>query len=161
MIPQQVNNVHWNYLQALDADALVLSRYIEFSPENYNTFSIELARLLMAAASEVDVVAKIACEHAGAREASGINSYREVLTERWPNLAGSQVEIARFGMQLTPWENWRTGSNPDWWRSYNQVKHERHNHYGQANLQNALNAVGGLFVMLLYAFPEEAESGRL
>ncbi len=45
-IAHSVNNQHWNYLLALDADATELSRYIEFTPKNYKTYSLEIARLL-------------------------------------------------------------------------------------------------------------------
>lgn len=38
---------------ALDADATVISRQIEFTPENFGTCSIEPARLLVSAASDV------------------------------------------------------------------------------------------------------------
>ena len=61
VIRQTHNNRHWNYFLALDRDAAVIARFVEFSTDNFGTYSIELARLLMAAASEVDVVAKLAC----------------------------------------------------------------------------------------------------
>ncbi len=162
MIRQRVNNVHWNYLLALDADTAIVSRYVEFNPANYAAYSLELARLLMAAASEVDVVAKLACRRVNpATTASNIDEYRLELVPARLNLPKYPIQINRFGLDLEPWSSWCTGTHPDWWRAYNAVKHERHNEYAQANLKNALNAVGGLFVMLLYAFPDEAHDGLL
>jgi hypothetical protein len=53
-------------------------------------------------------------------------------------------------------------TNPDWWRSYNRVKHQRHSHFHEANLQNTINAVGALLIATVYyykyAFSAEAES---
>ena len=48
----------WNYSFCLEEDIIALSRWIEFSAENERVYSIELARLLMTAGAEVDVVAK-------------------------------------------------------------------------------------------------------
>jgi hypothetical protein len=50
--------LHWNYFIALEEDMQALSRYIEFCDDNLDVYSIELAHLLFAAASEVDVLAK-------------------------------------------------------------------------------------------------------
>ncbi|MBI1210460.1 MAG: hypothetical protein GC190_03280 [Alphaproteobacteria bacterium] len=41
----------------LEADLERLSRFVEFTPDNYDSYSVETARILMAAAAEVDVVA--------------------------------------------------------------------------------------------------------
>jgi len=54
--------LHWNYFLALESDLERVSRYIEFDKANFKTYSIELAHLLLAASSEVDVVAKTLCQ---------------------------------------------------------------------------------------------------
>ena len=60
MAIEEINKlVHWNYFLAFDSDAEKLSRYIEFTTDNFEAYSIELVRLLLSAASEVDVVAKL------------------------------------------------------------------------------------------------------
>lgn len=162
MIPQNANNRHWNYFLALDADAALLSRYIEFTPDNFATYSIELARLLMSTASEVDVVAKLACAHVSAtQKAKCIVDYQKILTAGRANLPSYPVSVRRFGLDMTPWSNWVEGKSPDWWRAYTDVKHERNNHFSAANLKNTLNALAGLYVMLIYAFPAEATQGLL
>lgn len=61
--------------------------------------------------------------------------------------------IPRYGLQRVPWCAWASGSNknPDWWRSYNRVKHERNAHFQEATLENAIDAMGALLVvMFLY-----------
>jgi hypothetical protein len=45
--------------------------------------------------------------------------------------------------------------NPNWWRSYNDVKHERQGHFASANLGNALDAMAGLFVLVSYLCEKE------
>lgn len=148
MIKFAGGKLHWNYFLALERDAEALSRYVEFCDANRSAFSLELAHLLFAAASEVDVVAKGLCKivtpHA---RCENINNYRSIITKALPDFALTTVEIPRHEMTLTPWENWSKGKNPDWWKSYNNVKHERDKYFNEATLQNMLNAMGALMVI--------------
>jgi hypothetical protein len=142
---------HWNYFLCLEDDIERLSRWIEFSPENESVYSIELARLLMTAAAEVDVVARALCKliEPNAR-AESITSYQSVLMAAVPMLPQAIVELPRYGLSFQPWLNWKTPKTPpQWWSGNNKVKHHRSEHFKQANLRNVLNAVAGLLLLLL------------
>lgn len=153
---------HWNYFLALEEDVSRLSRYLELTQANFNAYSLELARILFAAASEVDVVAKRLCERIeGAADADSINKYRGAIAPAYPEFATSTVSLPKFGLSLTPWEQWGKSRNPVWWTAYNKVKHHRHTDFERANLKNALNAVAGLFVLLLFFYGTEAATGGL
>ena len=154
---------HWNYLLALDADLVVLSRYVEFSDQNFKCFSIEIARILLAAAAEVDVVCKQLCQKVDATSSAGkINAYRTELKASFPVIPKLKVGLPRFGLTLQPWKEWNKADGvPVWWTAYNKVKHHRHTHYERASLKNALNAVAGLFVVVLRLYREKAQSGEL
>jgi len=154
---------HWNYFLALDADLVVLSRYVEFAEANYKCYSLEMARILLAAAAEADVVCKQLCSSTSkASKADGIDAYREELNEAYPGVARLVVQIPRFRLRLQPWRKWTTGkSNPIWWGAYNGLKHRRHTDYQGANLENTLDAVAGLYVLLLYLHRIEAQYGLL
>jgi hypothetical protein len=78
------------------------------------------------------------------------------------DLPTMQIHAPRYGLTLTPWENWSKGINPDWWRSYNNVKHQRDQYFNQATLQNALNAMGALLALNfhLYRFQAADEMKR-
>lgn len=161
-ISQLTNNHHWNHFLMLDSDTIELSRFIEFAPANYRTYSLELAGLLMSAAAEVDVVAKLACVRADASaKRANIRDYYKILSLHRPKLKDYPVRIDRFGLKFKPWTSWTSTQSPKWWEACNQVKHRRDAEFPAANLKNALNAVAGLFVMLLYAFPDEAQNGSL
>lgn len=152
--------IHWNYFLALEKDLETVSRYIEFTDKNFDVFSIELAHLLFAAASEVDVIAKILCERFSPTSCPGnINEYRPILLGRLPNLPNVEVFVPRFGITLKPWDNWNRPNNPDWWRSYNNVKHERDLYFNEATLKNALNALGGLLILTYYHYSHSLSSG--
>ncbi|MEK6685359.1 MAG: hypothetical protein AABY99_03115 [Pseudomonadota bacterium] len=142
---------HLNYFSCLEDDLLVLSRWIEFSENNESVYSIELARLLMTAAAEVDVVAKAICATIDKqRKAESINIYQQVLIQALPMLPSAQVDMPRFGLSFHPWANWATPKTPpDWWQGNNKVKHQRHTHFDRASLKNVLDSVAGLLVLLL------------
>ena len=145
--------LHWNYFVALERDLEIVSRYIEFSEPNFQVFSIELAHLLFAAASEADVVAKLLCEHVSPAAPRGnINEYKEILLPEIPDLPATSVFVPRYGLTFEPWSNWVGPSNPDWWRSYNNVKHERAAYFHEATLKNALNALGGLLILIFHLY---------
>jgi|SRR4030042_2799814 hypothetical protein len=154
---------HWNYLLSLEKDLEVLSRYIEFSDKNFPCYSLEIARILFSAASEVDVVAKQLCVKVNPNSsASNINQYRDETRNAYPNLPNFKVTMPRFGLELSPWTNWNdTNGVPDWWTAYNKVKHHRNTDFDKGNLGNCLNAVAGLFVIVLYFYKEKAERAEL
>ena len=148
MIYATSGKLHWNYFIALERDLEVVSRYVEFTTNNLGVYSIELAHLLFAAASEVDVVAKLVCQCASPElPRNNINQYRAILMATFPDLPTKQVFVPRYGLTLTPWDNWNGPDNPHWWRSYNKVKHERDAHFREATLKNALNALGALLIV--------------
>jgi hypothetical protein len=156
------NRLHWNYFLALEQDMERTARYIELCHANRDVFSIELAHLLFAAASEVDVLAKCICKRIMPNAPCGnIKDYRRIFTGAAklpandvgyiPSLAKLDVYLPRYGMKLSPWAKWAKGAeNPDWWTSYNNVKHERNRFFQEATLQNALDALAGLLVMNYY-----------
>ncbi len=147
------SKLHWNYFVALDRDLETTSRYVEFTDANFGVFSIELAHLLFAAASEVDVVAKLICEQlAPTAKRENINHYKAVLLPAIPTLPATTVHVPRYGLSFNPWDNWAGSRNPDWWREYNDVKHERNRHFDRATLKNVLNSLGALLILSFHYY---------
>ncbi len=155
--------VHWNYLLAIEDDLDRLSRYIEFDEKNFECFSIEISRILLTSAAEVDVVCKQICKklkHESSAE--DIHQYREEIKPVYPDIPDFKILIPRHGLTLTPWDNWKEERGvPLWWTAYNKIKHRRDSEYHRGNLKNALNSVAGLFVMVLYLYREKANKGEL
>jgi hypothetical protein len=156
---------HWNYFLALERDLEGVSRYIEFCKDNLNTYSIELAHLLLSSASEIDTIAKSVCSILDPKaKPKNIDQYRKIIRTAEENQPGLPVHpksavfyddlkhrmsdlkvlLPRYNMVLMPWKSWAEDKNPDWWQSYNKVKHERNNHFNEATLRNALYSVAGL-----------------
>jgi hypothetical protein len=154
---------HWNYLLSVERELEQLSHYVEFDQRNFACFGIEIARILLACGAETDVVCKQLCQYFDPKfQGDNINSYRDLLVKKIPQLPTFEVQLPRFGLHLHPWDEWkRRRGVPFWWTAYNKTKHERHTQYHQANLKNALNAVAGLFVVAVYLYQDKARVGEL
>lgn len=162
--------LHWNYFLALERDFEATSRYIEFCSDNLNCYSIEFAHLLLSASSEVDTLAKCICAIVKPdAKAGNIDDYRKIITDAEKNeilgfvkkdgkhpvagekyahkLSDLKVCIPRYNLACVPWKSWGQEENPDWWRSYNKVKHERNRYFNQATLRNTLFALAALLAM--------------
>jgi hypothetical protein len=146
----------------LDDDMERRARYLEPTHSNFNSHSLELARIIFAAAPEVDVVSKMLCKKINPNSKTGsIDKYREEIFPFYPAIPRINISVPRFGLLLNPWEQWSEGKMPQWWDAYNNVRHHRHTHFAEANLENTLNAVAGLFVLLLIYYRDEGQNGQL
>ncbi|TMA90480.1 MAG: hypothetical protein E6J74_23765 [Deltaproteobacteria bacterium] len=162
VIQSRAIDPHWNYFVALDDDLVKLSRYVDLHEKNFDCYSIEIARILLASAAEVDVICKQLCKKVEPNSsADNINAYRSEITVAFPNLTKLKVLVPRFGLTLRPWDEWQNQGVPLWWTAYNKVKHHRHTDYEKASLKNSLNAVAGLFVVLLHLYKDKAVLGEL
>lgn len=151
---------HWNYFLSIEEDVVALTRWIEFHEDNFGCYSIQLARLLMVAAAETDVVAKGLCAHIDKEaKAQSINHYRDVIIGMYPRLPKAVVEMPKYGLKLKPWVRWGRPENPPiWWTANNHVKHHRNDKFNEATLENALNAVAGLFLLLALYYGRRTSS---
>jgi hypothetical protein len=152
--------IHWNYFLSIERDFEKLSRYVEFTKANNETFSIELARLIMSSAQEVDVIMKKLCLLVDSESnTKNIKDYKEVITANLPEFVQEEISIPRFGMSGKPWINWNDDKNPPcWWTANNKIKHQRTDHFEKANLKNAFNAIGGLLITTAYYYKKEIET---
>lgn len=148
-----MNYPYWEYFLALDADLEQAARFVALESANLSSYSIELAHLLLSACSEIDVVAKALCAQIAPQEKrENIDNYRIVITKEYPKFPTFKAAIPRYGLEFQPWEDWQLGENPAWWQNYNNIKHKRTKHFTEANLKNSLDALAGLFLLILYYY---------
>lgn len=152
--------IHWNYFLTIEEDVAELARWIEFHQSNFQCFSIQLARILMVASAEADVMAKkLASDIDQENKVDSINGYREVIMSAYPDFHTYTVEVPRYGLSFSPWSNWELPNNPPrWWTANNKVKHHRSNCFDRASLENALNSVAGLFVLIATYYQRKTSS---
>ncbi len=153
---------HWNYFLAIEKDLEVLSRYVQFTLENFKAYSIEMALIILTAASEIDVLLKAICNKESPEDnANNILKYKKVVESKLPNIMSFQVDIPRWGLCIPTWHSWKSEDVPSWWTAYNKVKHHRNDEYHLANLFNTLHTVAALYVTILYFYPLQAKRGLL
>jgi len=144
---------YWEFFLSIEDELAQCARYVEFNDDHSVVYSIAFSRILLASASEVDIVAKEICRIIGPdRTPERITEYQPIVLGRFPNFPTMEVRIPRHSMSCKPWEEWGQGKSPTWWTAYNKVKHERGKHYRMATLQNALGATTGLLCLLLHYY---------
>lgn len=145
---------YWNYFLSIESDLEQCGRFVEFSQDNFHTYSIEFARIIMAASSEFDNVAKALCKTISPGEKpSTINKYYPIIKGKYPKFLDCEILLPRYNLSVKPWKNWTDTSSPDWWsKGYNKIKHKRDCHFPQANLENAILSTAGLLIGILYYY---------
>lgn len=162
MIPHKAAPMHWRYFLAMEGDIMRCSNFLEIATSNFSSYSIELGRILFAAASETEIVMHKHCqllEHTHITE--NIGKYRSIILDKNPELITTKIHLPKFGITLSPWNKWRNEAYPTWWRAYHKLKYERQEHFAEASMKNALNAVAALYALLLFYCRNEAEAGEL
>jgi hypothetical protein len=167
MAGNQPDMHYWHFFLALETDLITASRYVEIGEENFETHSIEFARILLSACSEVETVTKLLCERISAEGSVRMGKQpRDAITQKFPKFPTMGVLVPRYELERRPWEWWgrddtrneigkrrdRDSAWPPWWREYNEVKHVRHKHFRKANLRNTLDSLAGLLCLELYYY---------
>lgn len=161
MIKTTNSLLHWNYFLALEKNLESTARFIEFTEQNFSTYSIELAHLLLASASEVDVVLKELCKLLEpTRSPNNINGYKAIIKEKCPELINERIYINRYGLSSQPWIKWEGEENPIWWKNHNNVKHQRNDHFNEAHLHNVINSIGALLITNFYYYKAKIEKEK-
>lgn len=165
---------YWSYYLELEEQLIQTKRFVDFDISNYKTFSIEYLKLLQAACSEIDVVAKIIAEKYDSNftklDNKNIQKWGFVLQQHFNDI-GEKTACFLNDFYVRPWENWKyeqyndkngrvryrladKTETPKWWTAYNKVKHERTSHYQsgktnycRANLENLISAMAALYIL--------------
>lgn len=168
-----MSQIHWDYFILLEEDVIRILHYIEPTEANYGTYGAELVKVYLSICSEIDVAFKdldhlvSRYENADWGAVNNISGARKMVYARFSEqFRLSWVAIGTSGIVINPWASWWTDDgaestlNPEWWVSYNNVKHHRLDSYAEANLGNVLHALSGLFVLLscLYRYEYERDA---
>ena len=157
---------YWNYYLRLEEEFYNTRNFVEFSEDNFGTYSIEYLKLYLSVCSEIDVVGKFIAKSINSRfdlENANIKKWWAEIIEKlkYKNQYLYEFEVNFVDIKtIIPWSNFNYPSNPDanspaWWGTYNDVKHNRtetdkNTHkefFTQANLNNVIDAFAGLYVL--------------
>lgn len=141
----------WQYFLTLERDFLEMTAFVDVDPRNFHVFSDRFRSLLILLGAEIDATCKFVCKQANPdSNARSIDRYRSEISGRFPLVYLTQVHIRRYDIIFAPWMSWFEKTSPTWWRAYNDVKHDRHEHRAQANLLNVIQALSGLFSLHIF-----------
>jgi hypothetical protein len=82
------------------------------------------------------------------RRELNVKHYREIF-EHYYELSKNQVTLQfELGepIQITPFKDF-SESTPDWWSAYNTTKHQFYDKMYDANLENTISCLAGLFIL--------------
>jgi hypothetical protein len=135
----------------LQDDLEEFCRYLRPEPEHLNVFSTKLWGIILRACAEIDSQLNALLDELNgpAKDERTIRDY--IACENNLRLSSFTLSLRGGPPRLfAPFESFAASPSkvPDWWTDYNSVKHRRLNSLKKATLENAIHAVGGLYVVL-------------
>lgn len=155
MSREEFLKLYWKQYQLLEKDMIQTDAYVSIDKDNYDTFSNQYMKLMLAICSEVDSVAETLCRICGDTMPFGIKNKLDMLVEKYPDLKKYRVHTKYpYDIKnITPLVKFHD-SVSDWWGAYNDVKHRRMEqndagryNYTKANLKNVLYALAALYIL--------------
>lgn len=160
MKPEEYRIKVWPFYLRLEADFIAALNYVEFSTDNYATYSIDFERQLLSICSEIDILCKLLCERIDSTQSpSKILQYASILCN-YGHFTATRVRFERNGVEVIPFSDLTTQNSPSWWSAYNAIKHRRveNENYKKGNLENVFKALAALYVLNRYYCKEIATS---
>ncbi len=161
----------WGYYLLLEEDFMKTIRYLELSQENYFAYSDEFIKQYLTIGSELDVEFKNLCNVLKDTKSKNICGYAATILNRYTKIFEVEVCVLTSNYKLRPFRKWNKsrsdwnanapGALLSWWRSYNNVKHNRGVHKREANQKNVLNALSALYLLNVYIYKETLDTRPL
>lgn len=139
----------------IESDLIRLFEYVEPDVRNLTTFSTRLYEILLRASTEFESNCKaILAENGYSRDGNWtMIDYKKIdLAMRLSEYSLRLPIWADVPREIRPLSHWKKGSSLPWYTAYNSVKHNRITEFKNANLENAVDALGALFVVLFGQF---------
>jgi len=159
MIPNIPNvnspSPHWQYFKMLYRDIEKSFEYVHPTSEHFKVYSLRHYEYLLRACTEFESVCKgelIKNGLAKGKDDLNIKNYATLETFYERKLSSYEVGFRFDSIYFVrPLGAWANTPFLNWYQNYNTVKHHRQGEFSHASLDNVLNAVAGLFVVLLAA----------
>ncbi len=149
----------WASYEPLEDTFIDFLSYVPWTPKHKEVWSPKLANLLLNIGSIIDSTfrsylkwptldtAKDINEIRNDQRKQKINGFQKVYDDVY-SFSNREVYLLSPAEKLIPWSNWQKQDTPPiWWTAYNKVKHDRFKNIAEANLENTLNALSGLFLV--------------
>lgn len=153
-------NTYWNYYIQMENDFFSFSPYCEIDQYNDKAFSVKYLQLLLSICGEIDTIGKTFCktlDNSLNLDSCGITDYISILNQQYSTFANETVVLMNYRYrELYPWKSIEKGHIPNWWQSYNAIKHHRDQvknnkeNYKYANQKTTIEALCALYILIQY-----------
>lgn len=179
-IPENTLNLYWPVYKNLESEVLTLSKYIHFSDDQSEVYSMHIADLIVRCAIEIESISKELYKANGGNMKT-VNGKKkktlyfdidclDYLNSLW-QIGKKEITISSpvFYFQdpkfrvMTPLykANIYGKKGSEWKQAYQALKHDRRNSLKQASIENLLQAMGALYILNLYYKDERYPIGRV
>jgi hypothetical protein len=144
----------WRSFLALEKNLLDTFYYVELSEKNNDVFSLAYRSIILQSCSDIESLLKTILGYSQDEKLS-MDTYRQDSISKELGFEKVLVQIPLNNAALTPWEKWGTNKSPEFWHAYIEIKHQ--GHISKATLKNAIEALAGLFVLLIKYYSKNIE----
>lgn len=151
----------------IQEDLMKLFEYVEPSDKNLETYSYRIHELFMRTCIEIEANFKAILKENWYNPLDkknkpikekywNINNYYKVNGSHFLDRYSIEIPIWNWEKKVfKPFYEWSKHTHLNWYTDYNNSKHDRHNNFQKANLENLLNAVSWLLILLSSQFRTE------
>lgn len=139
----------------LEKDVIHLFEFVEPSDSNLATYSYRIYELLLRASTEFEQNCTKILASNGYPKTSNWNivDYHKINIATKLNEYKLYINIWASGKkEFKPLFDWGEGHKLQWYTDYNSVKHNRHDEFHKATLENLLNALGAVYSVVFAQF---------
>ena len=132
--------------------------FIEPSDTNLGCYSFRVHELLLRACVEVEANCKAILLENGYSKNDDLTMEDYKKVESSHKLSSFEVLFPVWkggGALRKPFSAWANNGSLSWYQAYNKTKHDRHEKFEQATLENMIDAISGLLVILSSQFHKE------
>lgn len=140
---------YWQYYISLENKFIDTLNYVELSEDNFNTYSNTYIMLLQAIGSEMNALFKELC-HFEKSENKNISDFAEGILAEFPEIVNCKINVIGYDISFQPFKEWnvdKPGRSLEWWKAYNNIKHNRIGFAKDASLRNVLYSLGALMLL--------------
>ena len=139
----------------IEEDFINILKYIPLQEENFNVFSPRFSDILIRCCVAIEVYFREWLNHyefsnnekvQKIREKSkqNINDFCIAFSDR---IKDCYLKTRQLNTDVYPFKNWTEHCIPNWWDTYNNIKHPSMENKNSASLEMALNALAALFLL--------------
>lgn len=151
----------WSYYIMLEKHFETTFQYVEPIEDNNLCFSKEFNKQLLSIGSEIDIVCKELCmviENKNFDEVKKYNiaDYKKIISNDNNFMEEKCIFLVNQEI-LKPWADWENLDSPNWWKDYNNIKHNRliNNNHKLGNYSNVKIALAALFVIIRILYKKQ------